>query len=213
MTLFQENRTLLDAFRRGEESALRAIYDYYINKVELLVANGWYDAQNKSRSIGIVDFEVQAELIQEIFLKAFSDKARLSYDGIRPYKNFLISIARNVIIDHLRKTPRDVLSLVDAEFDINSGVIDSTSLADSEPHAETDLDWQRCLAATAEYVKGLDEMNRKFVVLRFQQELPILEVSRQMGITRGKARFLEKNLARNLKKRLQTMNLSLNWRE
>jgi RNA polymerase sigma factor (sigma-70 family) len=213
MTLFQENRTLLDAFRRGEESALRAIYDYYINKVELLVANGWYDAQNKSRSIGIVDFEVQAELIQEIFLKAFSDKARLSYDGIRPYKNFLISIARNVIIDHLRKTPRDVLSLVDTEFDINSDVIDSTSWADSEPHAETDLDWQRCLAATAEYVKGLDEMNRKFVVLRFQQELPILEVSRQMGITRGKARFLEKNLARNLKKRLQTMNLSLNWRE
>ena len=34
--------------------------------------------------------------VQDVFLKAFRDTARLAYDGQRPFKGYLFTIARNL---------------------------------------------------------------------------------------------------------------------
>src|SRR5258706_14257303 len=48
------------------------------------------------------------DLVQEIFVRAFSDRARLAFDGVRDYRPFLFTIARNVVTDWARKRRRDV---------------------------------------------------------------------------------------------------------
>ena len=42
------------------------------------------------------------DTVQTVFLRAFDERARLAYDGLRPYRNYLFSIARNLVIDGLR---------------------------------------------------------------------------------------------------------------
>ena len=212
MTLFVDNRKFLNDFRHGKHAALRQVYDHYVKQIKLLVANGWYDPEKRTRTYGILDLETQAELIQEIFIKAFSEKTRLSYDGVRPYKHYLLTIARNVIIDHIRKQPRDMISHASVDID-DVSLLDQHGFGGGDTAQEADLDWQRCLEATAAFVREMDPMTRRFVALRFQEELPLSKVAECLGVSRGKARHLEKELGRMLKQYLQTMNLSVNWKE
>jgi ABC-type Fe3+ transport system permease subunit len=54
---------------------------------------GWLSVQQRSRAAADVE-----DLVQEIFVKAFSDKARLSFDGLRDYGPFLFTIARPSVL-------------------------------------------------------------------------------------------------------------------
>jgi RNA polymerase sigma factor (sigma-70 family) len=206
MTIFKDNRKLLDDFRRGKASVFRIVYKHYIENMELFVANGWYNSENGNKVYGIVDFEVQAELVQEIFMKAFSEKARMSYDGFRPYKIFLLGIARNVVVDYFRKQPRDMLT--HASVDVATMNIETNADLDMIAAREHDLDWQRCIAATKDYVATLDAIHRRFVEFRFHDEMTLMEVARRLELSRGKARQLEKELGRSLKRHLQSLKLS-----
>ncbi len=210
MTIFLVNREILESFRRGDDPTLRDVYIFYIKDVERFVATGWFDSKTRIRTGRIDDFELQMELIQETFLRAFSDGARLAYDGIRPYRTFLLRIARNVIIDYLRKRPRDALSHACVDFDdsYNLDQVERLELVTADTtQREEYLDWQRQISATRELIATFDEVRRKFVELRFRQELSLLEVARRLGISRGKARFLENDLGRRLKKHFKTEKL------
>ena len=41
--------------------------------------------------------------MQEAFRRAFEERARSAYDGLRPYRRYLLTITRNLVIDQLRK--------------------------------------------------------------------------------------------------------------
>ena len=215
MTIFQGNRELLDAFRFGEAAALRKVYLHYIQEIELFINQGWYNAKQQRRTCGVTDFEVQMELVQEIFMRAFSEKSRIAYDGIRPYKVFLLGIARNTLIDYIRKRPADALSYVSIALDSEELGKDPERFLDNmkgeTPEQEADIDWQRCVAATELYVRSLDGFQKQFVELRFQKELTLVEVARQLGITRGKARGVEKDLGRRLKRHLQALKIRVTF--
>ncbi len=55
------------------------------------------------------------DLIQEVFVRAFSEKGRLAYDGLRDYEPYICTIARNLLIDRARKQGREVPLDWDAE--------------------------------------------------------------------------------------------------
>ena len=40
--------------------------------------------------------------LQETFVRAFKESARVGYDGLHPYKNYLLAIARNLVLDEFR---------------------------------------------------------------------------------------------------------------
>ena len=44
-----------------------------------------------------------ADTVQEVFLKAFSRNARMSFDGSREIGPYLGTIARNIMIDRARR--------------------------------------------------------------------------------------------------------------
>jgi RNA polymerase sigma-70 factor (ECF subfamily) len=59
------------------------------------------------------------DIVQEVFIRAFDPRTRRRFDGIRDYAPFLIHIARNAAVDHLRRlrhqVPADVEQVLAAE--------------------------------------------------------------------------------------------------
>ncbi len=107
--MLHENRALLDRFRRGDRDALRAVYEAFVDDVLVVVRSGvrvQTDAGLVRLGQDIGDDEVEA-LVQETFIKAFSDKARQSYDGLRPYGAYLSTVARNLVIDRGRRLAKE----------------------------------------------------------------------------------------------------------
>ena len=210
MTLLINNRSLLDAFRRGDNDALTAVYREYVDDVLLLLSRGIVEKQ-KSRYIrGIADASLRLDCLQDVFVKAFTEKARESYDGLRPYRAYLLTVARNTLIDYWRAHSRDPVAgdctLVEGDVEAFERDQDTPPTADGLAE-ESRLHWQRCLAASDSFFSELDTGTRQFVTLRFREEQPLLEVARQLNMTRWKARALEKRLQTNLKKHLRREGL------
>ena len=40
--------------------------------------------------------------VQEVFRRAFEERARLSYNGVNSYSNWILAIARNMVINQFR---------------------------------------------------------------------------------------------------------------
>ncbi len=193
----------MDRFRVGDRAALTVVYKHYVNDIELLLRK-WGAAVPGGEFRG--DFARQQDILQEIFVKAFSQTAREAYDGIRPYRPYLITIARRVMIDHLRKTSREILLSFDAD-DEERIFGKGEEREDSDYDQASNLHWQQCLAASKVYVEALDAVTRQFVELRFRQEMPQLMISETLGMTRWKVRALEKRIQRGLEKHLRRLKL------
>lgn len=106
------DRAWLDAFRRGERPALARVFDAYVDDVARTIRAGVVvevDGGPMRVGGGLLEPDVE-QLIQETFLKAFEEKARLAYDGVRPFGAWLGTIARNLVIDRGRGQKREARS-------------------------------------------------------------------------------------------------------
>jgi hypothetical protein len=84
--LLENDRALLDAFRRGDRAAMTKVFRHYVDDVARTIRAGVVvnvDGQRTRVGQRLPEHEVEA-LVQETFTKAFAPKARESYDGVRP---------------------------------------------------------------------------------------------------------------------------------
>ena len=185
----QDDRALLDAFRAGEPGALTAIFNAYVDDVARVVRFG-FALDDGSHVYGISDSEEQSDVVQEVFVRAFADKARTAYDGLRPYRPYLLRIVKNLMIDRARKIgrrptrvePTPDLPSIDALIDGDAPV----------PAPEEDIDWKNQRAIARRYVASLSADLSRFVELRFVECLSQAEVAKALRITRRRVRTLEK---------------------
>src|SRR5579863_3868946 len=91
---------LLAAFRRGDREALERVYSLHVRDVEDRV-------RGVLARMGRLEPADLADLVQDAFLQAFSDRAREQYDGQRDYGPFLLTISRNVVVDWIRRSARE----------------------------------------------------------------------------------------------------------
>ncbi len=205
MTIFEGNPELLRRFRLGERSVLGEVYDFYVGDVFRLVRFGFLLKGPPPVHVpGIVEPGAQHDAVQDVFVKAFSERARLAYDGLRPYRPFLMQLARNLRVDAERKRRsehRADSSLPAADEHLEGA--DSGLGQDDALPLDEQLDWDRKRAITTNFVEQLDEESKEFVRLRFVEELSQNEVAECMGITRRRARTLEGRLLTGLRKQLQ----------
>jgi len=89
-----EIKLLLLQFRKGNELAFERLYRlhsrYLLSSIQMLIK----------------DKEVAAEILQDVFLKVWVH--RESIDPKKSFKNFVFTIARNLVYDHLRRAALDV---------------------------------------------------------------------------------------------------------
>lgn len=207
MTIFENNRSLLDRFREGETQALAEVYRHYLDLVWTVVHRGFtLGAEGQTRVAGIAAPDSAREFVQEVFTRAFSEKARESYDGLRPYRPFLLQIARNLLIDHWRKHAREIpFDLPENPSLASDGGLEISPLAFSSP--EDELHWRTLQSATQEYLSTLSPKLREFIRLRFEEEHSQQEISERLKITRWQVRALDHKVQANLRRHLKRRKL------
>lgn len=202
VTIFDGNRALLDAFRRGDKAALEAVYRHYIREVDALIRRGFFIADKGASVPGAAAPQEHRELVQEVFLRAFAEPARLAYDGLKLYRPYLLRMAKNLLVDRARKKQRHVLGNKD------DAAVAFTSLPDDEVTLGQELDcdpeWQQAAAATREFMTTLDAADRRFVELRFVQKQSQNDVGTTLGLTRKQVRRSEDRIRDALRRYLAT---------
>lgn len=199
---------LLPAFRAGEARALTAVYRAYVRDVGNLVRCGFtLDRSSGGRVLGVATPAEQAELVQEVFVRAFAEKARASYDPRLPYRPYLLRIAKNLMIDRLRKSGREITVGISED-----GVSEIDRLLDeNQPvpaYAEDDVDGRRLTDATRSFLTACPEDLRHFIELRFQEGLSQAEVALRLSVTRRFVRTAEERARAALANHLNAQGLT-----
>jgi RNA polymerase sigma-70 factor (ECF subfamily) len=193
---FEQDRALLAAFREGRADVLARTYHALVDDVFRVVALGFVTRNGSIRPER--DRDEQRAVVQEVFVRAFAERARQAYDGLRPYRPYLLTIAKNVMIDRARSRSAELARTTEIDVD---AIIDGNAAIPGE--VEETAEQQQLRAATATYVAGLDDEQRAFVQLRFDRELSQAEVAEQLGATRRRVRTLERRVLTGLRKFLK----------
>ena len=193
--LFREEPELLRGFREGRPDVLERVYRTYVRAVDRYI-------RSQARAIGhpeLAQASAVADIVQEVFMRAFSVGARAAYDGLREFGPYLSAIARNCVIDALRGRGREILKKPDEL---------SLILADA-PTEDEELVDPKVAAVLTRYVRELPRelagvYEQRFVLGRSQ-----VAASEGLGLSRRALRTAEARLRRGLRQALQRDGISL----
>ncbi len=200
MTFFDGRRDRLDAFRRGERAVLTEVFHAYVDRISTLVRHGFRLPTQGIVIAGASDIERERDLVQEVFARAFSERARLGFNALLPYGPYLLQIARNLMVDEARKGGTLANRTVS---DVELEAAESLELS-----ADEQLEQERLKAVTAEYCAGLPSEVREFVRLRYEAGLSQRDVATQLGVSRRRVRTWEEMVHEGLRALLKTRGLT-----
>jgi RNA polymerase sigma factor (sigma-70 family) len=204
MTIFADDRELLARFRRGDRAALTTVYRRYVDEVATLARRGFTIESSGHTYIRGVDRDAEHELVQETFAKAFVERARLAYDGVQPFRPYLLRITKNLMIDRFRAKQRSVVEL----DGMGVGDLEHLLATNTELPAEPeDLDWTQRVAVAKQFTATLDAETQRIVRLRFEDERSQDDVAAELGCSRRRVRTVERDVQVELRKWLQQRGL------
>lgn len=177
MTL-EQDRALLDAFRRGDRSALTRVFELYVQDVAATLRAGVVvEAEGQRHRVGarLPESEIEV-LIQETFTRAFAPKARESYDGLRPYGAWLATIARNLLVDRARQEKKHAREVIVDD-------IGALAAPTDQPDPAWRVEEEQLAAIVARVTVGLDELDREIFRLRVQEGQSFRQVAEALKTT------------------------------
>jgi RNA polymerase sigma factor (sigma-70 family) len=193
MTFFRNQPELLASFRQGRRDVLARVYRAYARPVErylgAMARHG--AAQDLAQPSAIAD------LLQEVFIKAFSADARRAYDELHEYGPYLSVVARNCFIDALRARGREVLKPPEQMPVDLEAVFQPSATRDPE-----------VLVVLYQYLSQLPSAlkcvyEQRFVLGRSQDD-----TCSALGVSRRRVRTLEERLRSGLRKALVKSGIS-----
>lgn len=95
-----------ERFRRGDPAALEEIYWTYVDLVEHVLVAGFWTKGRQVMISGEADPDRRADLLQEVFVRSFSETARRNFESTLDYRAYLLGISRHVLVDHHRRCHR-----------------------------------------------------------------------------------------------------------
>jgi len=194
---FGRDPAFADRYRRGERNALEQVYRAHVDEVGMVLRRGFLLTGQGGRRVPGVDVDDLRDVVQEVFTRAFADKARASFDPRRPYAPYVVQIAKNLLIDLARKSGRRELLRAEPH--------DDDVIADID---EPDVDAQRRLDITKALVAQLTEPLKTLYALRYVEGRSQVDVAAAMQLTRKKVRLLEQELRDQLRAKLKERGLS-----
>lgn len=148
------DEALMETYQKGEFRAFEELYRRHSGRVF-----GYLRAQLRG------DREAE-DIFQQVFLKLHHNRHR--YDPSLPFLPWIFSIARNLMIDYLRKPKPIPVEAHQLEIETEPELAPSVSFS--------------------EVVSGLPLDQRKFLELRYSQGLSFEEISRKTGVNEPSAR-------------------------
>lgn len=190
MSLLMLDRALLDAYRAGDPCALERVYRAYAEDVASLLARGFtFSAGARTCSFrGYRDRFDLEDVLQEVFLRAFGERARLAYDGLKPFKSYILGIARNAVIDAYRRNRRASQCFIfDYEMPANTFMDPSESLEE-----------EALVQVVERFRTSLTPEEEQVFRLRFEEGKSLAAVESTTGRSPSKTKTLEKKLRTRL---------------
>jgi RNA polymerase sigma-70 factor (ECF subfamily) len=218
MSLLIERRELLDRFKRGERRALEEVYRHYAPEVAAFLQRG-FTFSSGGRALRFGGYAQPFDLdnaLQETFLRAFKESARVGYDGLHAYKSYLLAIARNLVLDEFRNREVAMSPFID-QLDSGGGAeaashdgeeaAPSSTVSDGPStgvSAEQEFLRNELGRLYAAFVARLDERDRTFFRHRFEEQQTQVEAGLKSGLSHMQSRTLEKKLRRAFLEFMQT---------
>ncbi len=199
MSIFEGNRALLTAFRQGDRQALSAVYAFYVDDVATLIRRGFSLDVSQVSVPGVRDPALQLDLLQDVFVRAFAPSARQAYDGLSPFRPWLLRMAKNLIIDSARRrgTLNDLKERLDAEAEHQVLAV----------APEEELQWNTLREATKSFTATLPAEQQRFVKLRFDECRSQADVAQALNVTRRFVRTTEQTIREGLRAYLKQRGL------
>ena len=185
----RSDEELLAAYLRGDEEAFSILVDRYLKVVYSFVV----------RFVG--DEHDAEDIVQETFLKAW--KSAKSYnESTSKFKTWVLRIARNSAIDHLRKRKQVPFSAFDTDEGLNM-------LAETVPDTAPLPDEEFAKAQDAESLnKAMQSLNpeaREILLLHYTSGLTFLEIGELLGQPQNTVKSRHHRAVLSLRKVLSTI--------
>ena len=172
-----DERSLIEAAKK-DRRLFAELYELYFERVYAFIGRRVRDRA-----------QVQ-DLTSDVFRKALESLDRFEWRGA-PFATWLFRIASNAIIDHRRRTAREI----------------------GDAQIEEKADPKVASAATVEeravlyrLVRELPPDQRRVIEMRFAEEKAIREVAQEMGRTEGAVKQLQLRAIQNLRERMGERN-------
>jgi RNA polymerase sigma-70 factor (ECF subfamily) len=192
--LFRGRPELLAAFRRGDRAALEEVYWATLDTIERLVWAGVRRAERARWIRGGRSSDVE-DLVQDTYVRAFDERARSRYDGLRDFEPYLATIARNVLIDWVR-----------ARGELPAGAADDLTAEppqDEEPWAS-----EAVMRTVETYLARVPPELKAVHEERYVRGTPQREAAERLGISRQQLRTREQKLRDGLLRVLREHGLA-----
>ena len=191
---------LLRSVAEGSAEALASIYDRHAADVYAVATRTTRDASTAS------------DVVQETFL-ALWDRAELFDPARGSLRGWLLAIARNRAIDHVRYATRHARAIAfstlgDADQDdsslaewlTGSGVLIATGAP--EPGPEMAVVGRETRASVSEAIASLAPVERSVILLAYGSELSQVEIAARLGWPLGTVKTRTRRALRHLRDRL-----------
>ena len=175
----QDEQSLVQRAQQHDQEAFTRLYEEYFDKIYRYIA----------LKIGN---RVEAEdMTQQVFVKALHSISSYQWRGL-PFSAWLFRIAHNQVVDHLRKKTRQ------PSVSLNESLISSGD----NPHSITEkkMDIEQLMKAAVKLTAAQQEV----ILLRFNGELSIAQVSKVMGRSEGAVKALQHSAILALRKILNS---------
>jgi RNA polymerase sigma-70 factor (ECF subfamily) len=177
----EDDRVWIAAFKRGDRAALARVFHTYAD-----------DVARQVRATRVSEHEVES-LVHDVFVKAFAEKARLAWDGIRPFGAWLNTLTRNVLVDRARRERR---------LDVRAPE-DMPVLVDDRPDAAARHDEGELDRALASFRATLDDGEQTLFATRFVAGQSLAQTARTLGWSEIRVRKVDTALRARLLDALQ----------
>jgi len=159
-----EDAELISRLGRGEPEAAVALYDAYFDRIYALVFN--QVARNR---------EAAQDIVQETFLAALKSAGK--FNGRSRAYTWLYSIATKKVADFYRRQKR----VAKHQVKTANGTLELDQLSDSKQSASGTVESDEESHAVQQALAGLPLHYRQVLVLKYTEEIPVLEISQIMG--------------------------------
>lgn len=182
---------LLQKFREGDPAALSEVFRAHVEALARVLRARAHQGGAFAHVRAAMEIE---NVVFETFARAFEPRARAMYDGVRPYGHYLLGIARNVVLEQLRR--RDLPAGLELEEMAGAELVD---VQGEQLHEDRELE-----GLLQEFRRHLEGEEARLYDLRFVEGLPQEDASTLLGLSRIQLRRRERALKQRLLEHLHS---------
>jgi RNA polymerase sigma-70 factor (ECF subfamily) len=188
-------RWVLRGFREGDTRALTEIYRMHAEQIARHLRFGFaFEAAGRAhRFVGFASGFDLHDALHETFRRAFEPRARLGYDGLRPYGPYLKTIARNVVLRGFRAQRRRFV-----ELDETAGAVVDADLGPRGDSPEAAVGRAQVQQIVQEFIAQLPDEERDLLRVRFIDGKSQRDAADELGLGRQQLRSREAKVRRRL---------------